>query len=67
MDYACILNKKGKEGFIIKSSTYREEVRKEEWARFEPCSCRILTLRDIIWKPNSFDVSAKIFRSIYTL
>ena len=51
----------------IKSITNCEEVRKSEWARFEPGICRILTIRVIIWQPNSFDiVSAKIFRSIYT-
>jgi hypothetical protein len=30
---------------IIKSITYREEVRKSEWARFETGSWRILTIR----------------------
>jgi len=40
----------------IKSIVFHEEVRKSEWARFEPGNCRILTTQDIIWEPKYFDI-----------
>ena len=62
-----LLTKKGKEeGLSIKSIVYREEVMKSEWARFEPGSCRILTIRDIIWQPKSFDIFVPKYLEAYT-
>lgn len=49
----------------IKSITYREEVRKSEWARLEPGNCRILNIRDTIWQPNSFDILVPKYLEAY--